>query len=107
MRIEEAITILDEHSQWRKGTEIPMQSPIKIGMAIDLILNEVRIFHDIKKNGGIFAAIMEEVALIKSTQSLGDIQFEILATECCKVGPITNEKFCPNCGKKILNGLSK
>jgi hypothetical protein len=24
-------------------------------------------------------------------------------TECCKVGPVTNkEKFCPECGKKII-----
>lgn len=22
-------------------------------------------------------------------------------TDCCRVGPITNEKFCPECGKKI------
>lgn len=22
-------------------------------------------------------------------------------TECCEVGPITNENFCPKCGKKI------
>lgn len=24
------------------------------------------------------------------------------ATECCKVNPITNENYCPNCGKKII-----
>ena len=23
-------------------------------------------------------------------------------TKCCKTGPITNEKYCPNCGKKII-----
>ena len=23
-------------------------------------------------------------------------------TKCCGVGPITNEKFCPNCGRKII-----
>ena len=23
-------------------------------------------------------------------------------TECCKIGPITNENYCPNCGKKII-----
>lgn len=23
-------------------------------------------------------------------------------TSCCKTAPITNENYCPNCGKKIL-----
>ena len=23
-------------------------------------------------------------------------------TSCCKIAPITNEKYCPNCGNKIL-----
>ena len=22
--------------------------------------------------------------------------------ECCKIGPIMNENFCPECGKKII-----
>lgn len=26
----------------------------------------------------------------------------IPVTDCCKVGPITNENYCPNCGKKII-----
>lgn len=23
-------------------------------------------------------------------------------TACCRIGPITNEKYCPNCGSKIV-----
>lgn len=23
-------------------------------------------------------------------------------TECCKIGPITNENYCPKCGKQII-----
>lgn len=26
----------------------------------------------------------------------------IYGTECCGVAPITNEKYCPNCGRKII-----
>lgn len=26
----------------------------------------------------------------------------IWVTECCKRGPITDEKFCPYCGRKII-----
>ena len=25
----------------------------------------------------------------------------IPVTSCCKIGPITSENYCPNCGKKI------
>ena len=28
--------------------------------------------------------------------------YEITTTKCCGVGPITNENFCPNCGRKIM-----
>ena len=26
----------------------------------------------------------------------------ITTTKCCGIGPITNENFCPNCGRKIV-----
>ena len=26
----------------------------------------------------------------------------IKVTKCCKIGPITNENNCPNCGKRII-----
>ena len=28
---------------------------------------------------------------------------DIPVTACCGIGPITNEKYCPNCGKEIIN----
>ena len=31
-----------------------------------------------------------------------DEVFEIDVTECCQVGPIVNENYCPKCGKKII-----
>lgn len=34
MTIEEAIEVLELHNQWRKGAEIPMETPVRIGMAI-------------------------------------------------------------------------
>ena len=26
----------------------------------------------------------------------------IKVTECCKIGPLTTEKYCPNCGRFII-----
>ena len=28
--------------------------------------------------------------------------YEYEATACCQSGPITNENYCPNCGRKIV-----
>jgi len=36
--------------------------------------------------------------LINHDEGMG---LNILVTECCGVGPITNENYCPKCGKKI------
>lgn len=44
MTIDEAIEILELHNQWRKGADIPMQNPTKIGMAIDLVVKELKNF---------------------------------------------------------------
>lgn len=32
----------------------------------------------------------------------GSFEIECFITECCKIGLITNENFCPNCGRKII-----
>ena len=42
MTIDEAITVLELHNAWRKGADIEMQSPTKIGMAIDMVLCELK-----------------------------------------------------------------
>ncbi len=42
MTIDEAIEVLELHNQWRKGGDVEMQSPIKIGMAIDLVVCELK-----------------------------------------------------------------
>lgn len=42
MTIDEAIEILELHNQWRKGADIPMQNPTIIGMAIDLLIMELK-----------------------------------------------------------------
>lgn len=26
----------------------------------------------------------------------------LMLTSCCKIGPITNENYCPGCGRKIV-----
>ncbi len=42
MTIDEAIMVLELHNAWRKGADIEMQSPTKIGMAIDMVLCELK-----------------------------------------------------------------
>lgn len=37
MIITEAIKILETHNQWRKGADIPMESPVRLGMAINIV----------------------------------------------------------------------
>lgn len=34
--------------------------------------------------------------------SIEDLGCTIQATACCGIAPITNENFCPNCGKRIV-----
>ena len=42
MTIDEAIEVLELHNQWRKGADMPMETPIRIGMAIDLVVCELK-----------------------------------------------------------------
>lgn len=42
MTIDEAIEVLELHNQWRKGGDVPMQTPVKIGMAIDFVVCELK-----------------------------------------------------------------
>ena len=30
------------------------------------------------------------------------MSYKIPVTDCCGIGPITNEKYCPECGKRII-----
>jgi hypothetical protein len=38
MTLAEAISIVALHNQWRRGVEIAMQDPKRLGIAIDVIL---------------------------------------------------------------------
>jgi len=42
MTVEEAINVLELHNKWRKGADIEMQPPTSIGMAIDLVVCELK-----------------------------------------------------------------
>ena len=42
MTIDEAINVLELHNKWRKGADIEMQPPTMIGMAIDLVVCELK-----------------------------------------------------------------
>jgi len=38
---------------------------------------------------------------IRSVQD-DELSMELPVTDCCGIGPITSENYCPNCGKRIL-----
>ena len=42
MKIEEAIEILERHNEWRRGANIEMANPTKLGEAIDVVIKELK-----------------------------------------------------------------
>lgn len=42
MTLKEAMKILELHNEWRRGADIPLQSPELIGIAIDTILTHLK-----------------------------------------------------------------
>jgi hypothetical protein len=42
MTIKQAIKILEDHNKWRKGGEGKQTDPTKLGMAIDLVVSEIK-----------------------------------------------------------------
>jgi hypothetical protein len=42
MTTKEAIKILEEHNEWRRGAETEMLNPTQIGLAIDVLLTEAK-----------------------------------------------------------------
>lgn len=47
---------------------------------------------------------LEFIDLPQTTKLIQEDDYfcKILVTECCNIGPITTENYCPNCGKKII-----
>jgi len=33
------------------------------------------------------------------------LKYKFMQTSCCKIAPIVNENYCPNCGSRILHKL--
>ena len=42
MTLQEAKQILTANNEWRRGAEIDMINPTQVGIAIDVILNELK-----------------------------------------------------------------
>ena len=40
--LEDAIKSVQRHQEWRRGAEIPMQSPFELGANIDIVLQAAR-----------------------------------------------------------------
>lgn len=43
MKKKEALEILEKHNQWRRGSEIPMENPKLIGIAIDKAIEVLKL----------------------------------------------------------------
>jgi hypothetical protein len=74
MTTKQAIKILRRHNRWRRGAEIPMQDPAKIGEAIEVVCDAVEIT---------IAALLEIRAAAHSSKDALDEaeQMERIATE--------------------------
>ncbi len=49
--------------------------------------------------------LASEIERLRGTCTIendNDNTFPCEVTSCCKMGPITRENYCPNCGKKII-----
>lgn len=38
MTIEEAVALLEYHQKWRRGADIPQTDPVKLTVAIDVVI---------------------------------------------------------------------
>lgn len=48
---------------------------------------------------------VEDRSIFFMTSIQGPVLIDV--TECCKAGPISNENYCPNCGKRIVPDARK
>lgn len=56
MKIDEAIKVLELHNEWRKGAEIVPDTPVRIGMAIDLVTCELKTL----RQGAVSTRLLEQ-----------------------------------------------
>lgn len=124
MEKDEAYKILLSYNSWRRGSEIPMPSPYIIGQAIEVALNELKWYYNLQNKTSKSEVVnilisnalrlpdeyremvIDKLRGITTVEEKNERVFEIETkmkyTDCCGMGPITNEKFCPECGKKII-----
>ena len=90
MTLKQAISILKQHNDWRKGAETPMIEPKELSMAIDLILKEVKKNESAQRDNETTPIIKQ-----KSVESLG------VSNEKIKLGNKQYAYLCSNCGRQI------
>ena len=91
MKIGEAIRNLEKHNRWRRNGLGKSLSPVTIGIAIDTVVEE---YKDVAKRKK-FAPV--SIIQVKD-KAFGEL---VEVVSCCQVGPIVDEKYCPNCGRRI------
>ncbi|MFA5299340.1 MAG: hypothetical protein WC389_14210 [Lutibacter sp.] len=63
----------------------------------------IKVCKEIDGINGLDQNVVNETKIVEINKEwLAGIIYKVTVTECCKIGPITNEKYCPECGKKII-----
>lgn len=95
MTLKQTIKLLEYHNNWRRGYSIPMTNPKKLGIALDVAVAELKQIADYK-------AIIKALRGTTTVANESFMDDYYIVVKCCGVGPITNENYCPQCGRKIL-----
>ena len=101
----------------------PDPSPIPTNKIVDFIHNEIGLgflpksykerfdwyvdtyFTDKQPNPKPVGGIETTELRFETEEMINNIFLDIPLTVCCGIGPITNENYCPNCGKKITKPI--
>jgi hypothetical protein len=102
MTLKTTIELLKRHNAWRKGADMPMTDPKKLGQALDEAIVQLNLMANYKARNKELEA--ENKALRGTTTLIEDEScwFPHFKTTCCNVGFITTENYCPKCGRKII-----
>jgi hypothetical protein len=107
MEIKEAIQVLKDHNEWRRGEDetLQMTDPKKLGIAIDTVVNE---FENLFISGVVFNEAKKYKETLENLQQdeKGKYYFgkakESEMELCNHVGSVTRDgrgEYCKKCGK--------
>jgi hypothetical protein len=88
MEIKQAIEIVEQFNKWRRGAELPHPNPIEVGIAIDVIINElhkyiqkdilIKVMKEDQENGLYNNTSGEDLKRTYEVESCGNCSFCVL-----------------------------